>query len=236
MVMVVYNSLNPPIVDNQNAIETQPTTEKIPAVVTEEKSELEKKMENFNNFMQINNTSVKQQINPWGATLLELGCTPSSAINTLNLLGFNLTPEQMQEVIDNLTWNEKSHTTGADAVLVSLQQTGDSTLKGAAKYGTENRILDATELTDYTGILIYGGWATGYKGGDTSLNEEIVNHVATITCDKGDCYSIDSYFSDGKPVKCEAATADKIECGNFEYKVGESPNQFPSLLYPVINH
>jgi exopolysaccharide biosynthesis protein len=171
-------------------------------------------------YRQRDNPNLK--INKWGTTMLELGCTPSSAINALRLLGYDLTDEQIQEIIDNLYWDPTTHQTGAGAVLLSLQQ---HEINGAVNYGNSHRIIDANLINKFTGILVYGGTA--------SSPSESLAHTALITCNKGNCYSIDSYFGNGTPTKCEVQSSNSIQCGDYNYHVGENGGT-PDALFPVI--
>lgn len=173
-------------------------------------------LNNLDIFMQRDNDN-GAPINPSGATLTSLGCGPSTAINVLRLTNHNPNPNQ---IIENFYWANGSKTS-ADATLLSLQQNGFS---GAVDYGLKNRITDATQLLNYTGVLVYGG--------TVSSSTESVAHIAAFDCQAGKCYSIDSYFNSSE---CNIQNANSIKCGDINYNMGETDGT-PDALYPVITN
>jgi hypothetical protein len=173
--------------------------------------------DNFSVYLQRNGSNAP--INASGDTMTSRGCGPATAYNVLQLTGQN---PNINNIVDNFYWNcKRGCATDATAVLLTLQRNG---YKEAVSYGDENRITDANELKNYTGILIYGGTA--------SSPTESVAHIAGFNCNNGSCVSIDSYFSDGKPVKCSVEGSDSIKCGNYNYHVGPTGGT-PDALYPV---
>ncbi len=173
---------------------------------------------NFEIFMQTTNDNGKP-INRYGSTLTELGCAPSTSINILKITEHNPNP---QNIIDTFYWSGGSKTS-ADATLLSLQQNG---FDHAVDYGLRNRMVSTNDLTNYSGLLIYGGTVT------TDYSSEKIAHVAGFDCKNGVCYSIDSYFSDGKPIKCDLAGSNTIKCGEINYHVGDNGG-YPDALFPI---
>lgn len=172
---------------------------------------------NFSVYMQRNGSSAP--INKSGDTMLTRGCGPSTAYNILKLAGQN---PNINNIVDNFYWNcQNGCATDASAVLLTLQKNG---FTNAVSNGLSNRITDANQLKNYTGLLVYGGTA--------SSPTESVAHIAGFDCKNGNCVSIDSYFSDGTPVQCNVSNSNTIKCGSYSYNVGLTGGS-PDALYPV---
>lgn len=158
-------------------------------------------------------------INKSGDTMTSRGCGPSTTYNILNLTGHN---PNINTIVHTFYWScNNGCATDATAVLKELQDNG---FDKAYNYGLQNRITDATNLKNYNGLLVYGG--------TTSDPSESVAHIAAFDCQNGKCASIDSYFSEGKPVTCDIPDANTIKCGDYSYHVGATTGS-PDALYPV---
>ncbi len=170
----------------------------------------------FNVYMQ--RSGGYQAINNYGGTSTQWGCGPSTSLNIQNLVGKNT---DVNVVLNNYPWT--SIGSSGDGVLLSLQRNGFPA--NTYDYGVKNRITSTTPLNNYTGILVYSGAVS-------SPTEKNIAHIAAFDCQNGSCVSIDSYFSDGKPVPCEIKDSNSIQCGAYNYHLGESGG-YPDALFPV---
>ncbi len=211
---VPQSIINPPaIVQTQQAVQTQV------ALTEQAKSPLElwlEKILGFKVFMQRSLGNIF--INPFGGTNVTAGCGPSTAYNILTLSGYNI---PINTVLDTYYWS--SALSAPDAVLLSLERNGYPS--NTVEYGTQNRMTDTTQLTNYTGILVYGG--------TVSSPTESIAHIATFDCFEGTCVVIDSYFGDGAPTTC-ITEVDGLKCGDYSYPVGTVPGKSPNALFPVV--
>lgn len=186
-------------------------------------------LENFQVFLQygvdqsqtINNFGISDniKINDFGGHLFDWGCGPSTAYNILRLEGYNVT---FQQVLDSYKWT--SIGSSGDGVLLNLKRNGLPT--DTVDYGLNNRITDANQLVNYNGILVYDGVASEPQSGS-------VGHLAAFDCVQGICYSIDSYFSKGSPIKCNIESSELVNCGGVKYQVGTATPGNPNAFYPV---
>lgn len=154
--------------------------------------------------------------------MLTRGCGPSTTYNLLRLTGH--TDISINQIVDTFDWGKCGCATDPGAVLKEFQDNDPVNYKGAYTYGEANRKTNAEELNGYTGILVYYGTVTS--------PDESIDHIAGFDCQKGDCISIDSYFSSGKPIRCNVQSATSLKCGNYNYNVGETGGS-PGAFYPL---
>lgn len=175
---------------------------------------------NTNDALNVNNFGISDstRINDYGGRLLSWGCGPSTAYNILRYTGYDV---PFQKVLDTYFWSS----VGSDgpSVLLDLRRNGFPV--DTVDYGTSRRMTDAYQLNTYNGLLVYNGSVS-------SPGIKSVDHIAAFDCKQGDCYSIDSYFSSGKPIKCDVEGSGSVNCGGVKYKVGETKGS-PGAFFPV---
>lgn len=207
---------------NITTSESGPTAPEIPSQV--QTNNAGSNLENFQVLLQYGHEggndpmglSDNMKINNYGGTLIVAGCGPVTAYNILRLKGYDVT---FQQVLDSYTWTEKL--SGPDAVLQNLKRNGYPI--GSIETNLSHRLIDAYDLNSYDGILIYEGSAGASKK---------IPHIAAFDCNQGKCYSIDSYFSTGKPMPCEVQSENAVKCNGIKYLVGPTKGR-PGAFYPT---
>ena len=178
-----------------------------------------KPLGNFDIFLQKSKGYQSIEGDQFGGNWTQWGCGPSTSLNIQNLYGMDTS---VSKVTGSYLWTSAG--SSGDGVLLNLQRNGFPS--DTYSYGVKNRITDASALTNYTGVLVYGGTVS-------SPDEKGVAHIAAFDCQNGKCMSIDSYFSDGKPVSCTVENANNIKCGSYNYHVGPVAGGSPDALFPV---